>query len=159
MLYNIIHCYDVDGGFGDAIPTEDVIATVESTEEDIQKWLERFDHPEVYDSPYADLYEHNYRAVPIEVVSIKDVTPYMDDILIKKAFEYLDNHEGKSKIHDLATYLNIDESLIINETSFAKPLYRPCSDNIHFEFCEYYDDDIYENMCETREIKKMEAVK
>ena len=53
-IYEIVHYYDTDGGFGDAIPQEDVIA-VFSTEEKADEFVEKYANPHVYDRPYADL--------------------------------------------------------------------------------------------------------
>ena len=53
-VYNVIHHYDTDGGYGDAIPCEEVIATFSSYEV-AKKFVERYNNPHVYDRPYADL--------------------------------------------------------------------------------------------------------
>lgn len=53
-VYIVEHWYDTDGGFGDAIAQEDVIA-VFAHEEDAQRFIERYANPHVYDRPYAAL--------------------------------------------------------------------------------------------------------
>ena len=78
-LWNIFHCYGTDGGFGDYIPQEDHVGTVEATEEEIKEFLEKWDKPEVYEKPYAELDCHAVRAVPVEVVELKGFEPYSTD--------------------------------------------------------------------------------
>ena len=53
-IYEVYHCFDVDGGFGDAVYEESKVATFES-KEDAETFVEKFKNPHVYDSPYADL--------------------------------------------------------------------------------------------------------
>lgn len=53
-IYQVFHRYAVDGGFGDAVPREDIIATFASYE-DAKAFTERFSKPHVYDKPYAKL--------------------------------------------------------------------------------------------------------
>lgn len=45
--YAIYHQHDVDNGYGDAIFQEDHVETVYVTEEEIQAFVEKWDHPEV----------------------------------------------------------------------------------------------------------------
>ena len=54
-IYQVVHHYDEDGGFGDAIPEEEIIATFESLE-DANAFVARFANPHVYDHPYQDLH-------------------------------------------------------------------------------------------------------
>lgn len=56
-IYEIVHCYDVDGGFGDAIPQEEVIGVFDD-EEIAEEYVRRWSKPEVYDRPYCSLYHH-----------------------------------------------------------------------------------------------------
>ena len=53
-IYVIKHHYDVDGGFGDAVAVDDVIGFCNS-EEEAQKYVEKYKNEHVYDSPYSDL--------------------------------------------------------------------------------------------------------
>ena len=77
MLYQIFHCYDVDGGFGDAVPEEDIIATVDATPEEIEAFLKEWDHPRIYDRPYGELWEHHICATCIEVThKLSELQPY-----------------------------------------------------------------------------------
>ena len=50
-IYQVVHEYDADGGFGDAIWQRDVVAVFEN-EDDAKAFVERFAKPHVYDKPY-----------------------------------------------------------------------------------------------------------
>ena len=54
-IYVIKHIYDVDGGFGDAVAMEEVIGFCTS-EEEAQKYVEKYQNEHVYDRPYSDLF-------------------------------------------------------------------------------------------------------
>lgn len=53
-IYLVNHCFDVDGGFGDAIPQEEVICGFDNRE-DANGFVEKYSNPHSYDSPYASL--------------------------------------------------------------------------------------------------------
>lgn len=53
-VYIVKHCYEVDGGFGDAIYCEDTVV-VFSTREKADEFVEKYSKPHVYDIPYACL--------------------------------------------------------------------------------------------------------
>lgn len=75
-LYAIYHCYDVDGGFGDAVSQDTLVGICYATQEEIDEFLAEWDKPEVYDKPYADLYHHCVRADQLSVSELKDIVPY-----------------------------------------------------------------------------------
>lgn len=77
--WNIFHQYDVDGGFGDPVATEDLVATVEATDEEIKEFLRVWNKPEVYSRPYCDLYHHGVQAVEVKMTKLCDVVPYSND--------------------------------------------------------------------------------
>lgn len=54
-MFGIYHMYDVDGGFGDAVTRDDLIALCDD-EKMANEYAERFNATHVYDTPYADLY-------------------------------------------------------------------------------------------------------
>ena len=56
-VYLIKHCYDTDGGFGDAVYQEDVMFAT-TNKELAEAYVEKYDNPVVYDKPYAELYHH-----------------------------------------------------------------------------------------------------
>ena len=78
-LWNIFHSYDVDGGFGDAVNREELVATVEATDEEIKDFIKKWDAPEVYEKPYAYLECHNVYALEVEVKELQDLEPYSTD--------------------------------------------------------------------------------
>ena len=53
-IYLVNHCFDVDGGFGDAILQEEVICGFDNRE-DADEFVEKYSNPHIYDSPYASL--------------------------------------------------------------------------------------------------------
>lgn len=86
-LWEVFHCYDVDGGFGDAVGQKDAVGVAYATEYEIDEYLKKWDKPKVYDRPYASLYHHTVRVQKIEIApSIDEVIPYSwkDD----EEFEY-----------------------------------------------------------------------
>lgn len=52
--FGVFHIFDVDGGFGDAIPQEELICTFNS-EEEAKGFIKKFEKPHVYDCPYQCL--------------------------------------------------------------------------------------------------------
>ena len=67
-IYLIIHEYDVDGGFGDAIGCEEVV-TAFSTIEKANEFVKKYEKPRIYWKPYNNLYCGNLR---IEEVGINE---------------------------------------------------------------------------------------
>lgn len=80
-IYIIKHIYDVDGGFGDAIYSEEVAGLVKCSEEEIKNFVEEFNKPEVYDVPYSELTCHGIVAEEVTPVTIKEIRkdPYGDN--------------------------------------------------------------------------------
>ena len=83
-IYNIYHEYDVDGGFGDAIPESILIATFENAD-DANAFVNKYSAPEVYDRPYSALWHHKLVVSETEIIthsefdinkSPKDYQPY-----------------------------------------------------------------------------------
>jgi len=72
-MFNIYHHFDVDGGFGDAVSNKTLVATVECTEDEVKAFIEKYDNPEVYDTPYASLYRHHLTYEMVETVSLSDI--------------------------------------------------------------------------------------
>ena len=72
-LWNVVHYFTVDGGFGDAIPSEEVVATIYATDEEAYEFVEKYDNPYVYDHPYADLVCHGVELVEIVPVDVNDL--------------------------------------------------------------------------------------
>lgn len=53
-IYEVVHMYDEDGGFGDAVQVSDVVARF-SDKTKADEFVEEYADPHVYDKPYADL--------------------------------------------------------------------------------------------------------
>lgn len=53
-IYNVIHCYDVDGRFG-AISQEEVLFTT-LNKEVAEKFVHKYSNKHIYDIHYANLY-------------------------------------------------------------------------------------------------------
>lgn len=54
-IYQVIHQYDVDGGFGDAVPQEDIVA-IFSAKRKAEEFVAKYIKPHVYKAPYSALY-------------------------------------------------------------------------------------------------------
>ena len=54
-MFGIYHEYDVDGGYGDAIPERRLILVTED-EETAMEYVKRWSEERVYYTPYDDLY-------------------------------------------------------------------------------------------------------
>lgn len=54
-IYNVIHQYDVDGGFGDAIPQSKLLFTTTSKEA-AEQFVNNYSNPHIYDIPYSELW-------------------------------------------------------------------------------------------------------
>lgn len=67
-LYQVVHNWDEDGGFGDAVWQQDVLATFEN-KEDAEEYAQKFADPHVYDVPYAALGCGDLKVEEIEVIS------------------------------------------------------------------------------------------
>lgn len=77
--YAIIHYYDVDGGFGDAIGTQVTLGYVEG-EEKAKEYIAKYNKPKTYAIPYSRLECHalGYKKVSTKMLDI-NVDPFKDD--------------------------------------------------------------------------------
>ena len=73
-FYGIYHCYDVDGGFGDAVGVRDLLFISES-ESDAKAYAEKWSNEHVYDVPYAKLYcgALEVEELPSEIITKKSL--------------------------------------------------------------------------------------
>ncbi len=79
-IYQIFHCYDVDGGFGDAVSEEDIIgATLDENE--ANEYVKKWSKPEIYDKPYASLYRHELIVRPIEIGLDINKNPFEEEVV------------------------------------------------------------------------------
>lgn len=53
-VYQVLHGYETDGGFGDAVYCSDVVACFEN-ENDAKAFCEKWDRTHVYEKPYDEL--------------------------------------------------------------------------------------------------------
>jgi len=86
-VYIIKELYDVDGGFGDAIPQERIMAI--TRDEGLAKaYVEKYNKPRVYDIPYAALTEHGLAYEAVELIDPDlDVDPWANTT---RTFDYDD---------------------------------------------------------------------
>lgn len=89
-IYQVIHTYDVDGGFGDAVGCEDVIATFEKAE-DAEAFVNRYSNGHVYDIPYAELEQGSLYYKAVDIISHKEFD------LERTGFDLLYNDEAFDK--------------------------------------------------------------
>ena len=78
-LWNVFHGYDVDGGFGDAVWSENLVGTVEATDEEMEAFLQKWNRPEIYEHPYDDLTCHSIRVEEVTVQTLDGFEPYSTD--------------------------------------------------------------------------------
>lgn len=96
-VYDVIHLYDEDGGFGDAVGCEEKILTFEK-KEDAEKFVELFSKSRVYDKPYMRLYCGELEIREAEVLDTPDIETLGKEFLagLKKRFFWNDwNDECK----------------------------------------------------------------
>lgn len=67
-VYSVYHAYDVDGGYGDPVPAEELVATFES-ETDAKAFVKAYNHPFIYAVPYSELLCNSYFVRETEFVS------------------------------------------------------------------------------------------
>lgn len=70
--YQIIHCYDVDGGFGDAVHRIETLAIVLS-EKNANEYVTKWSNQKVYSEPYDKLYFGKLKIEPIEIIEKIDL--------------------------------------------------------------------------------------
>ena len=75
-LYNIYHVCDVYGNAGG--PTQQIksIGLVETSPEEIEKYLEYWNRPRVYYDMYDKMYEHRVIAVEVQLKPLDTLIPY-----------------------------------------------------------------------------------
>lgn len=65
-IYLIIHSYDVDGGFGDAVSKEEILFAT-SNKEDAEEYRRKYNDPCIYESSYEDLYSNEISVREMEL--------------------------------------------------------------------------------------------
>lgn len=116
-LWVISHVYDTDGGFGDSIPTEELLVVVKATDEEIQAFLDKYDKPYVYDTPYANLYCHGILARAVKVVD--DISTIKDDWLEYELhspdWEWVREHVGHDDNYEEPYILEVKYGMEVDE--------------------------------------------
>lgn len=75
-IFLIMHEYDVDGGFGDAVTQEEVLGYL-PTRKEATEYVEKYSEPRIYGRPYMDLYEHTLFVREMKLQPLKaDVNPW-----------------------------------------------------------------------------------
>lgn len=75
-VFLIFESYEVDGGFGDAIPQTSYIGYIRGTEQDAKDFCKRWSNTRVYDVPWAELHEGTLVYKPIGLELLPDESPF-----------------------------------------------------------------------------------
>lgn len=75
-VFLIFESYEVDGGFGDAIPQTSYMGYIRGTEQDAKTFCERWSRTSVYDVPYAELHEGTLIYKPLGLELLPDESPF-----------------------------------------------------------------------------------
>ena len=67
-IYNVAHVYDIDGGFGDVVRGEELVATF-ANREDAEAFVAKYSHPYVYEVPYDEMWCNQFVIVETEVIT------------------------------------------------------------------------------------------
>ena len=78
-LYAIYHNYDEADEYGDSVYVSLMVGVLSATEQEIKEFLDKWDKPEVYDTPYDSLVCHSVRAEEIKILDISSLQPYSTD--------------------------------------------------------------------------------
>ena len=68
-IYLVKHLYDVDGGFGDAVENEEVIA-IYSNKFVAKRFVKKWNNPHVYDEPYESLWCNSLKIEEMEIDNV-----------------------------------------------------------------------------------------
>ena len=71
IIYQGIHYYDEDGGFGDAVQCSKVVGTFEN-KDDAKAFVSKFSKPIIYDRPYSDLRCGYLEVKEVNIISHKE---------------------------------------------------------------------------------------
>ena len=66
-IYVVMHQFDMDGGFGDAVSSDEIVFITKNKEKALA-YVEKWSDPCVYDRPYADLTCWDLRVVEWDLV-------------------------------------------------------------------------------------------
>lgn len=71
-MYVIVAVFDEDGGFGDAIETTNPVAAF-TNESEAEAYVSKYSNKRVYERPYDELHEGEYRVVSVPLNPDKEV--------------------------------------------------------------------------------------
>ena len=74
-VYNVIHRYDNDGGYGDAVCETDVLFMFER-KEDAEAFVEKYSFPHIWSAPYDKLRCGELSIVEAETVSAGEMPEF-----------------------------------------------------------------------------------
>lgn len=89
-VFILLHVYDVDSGFGDAVQKEEVLGYTKSIE-DAEEYIQKYSNPFVYDVPYHELEKHRIIYRELSHVNMC-INPFQDD-LDEDMDDFLDEDE------------------------------------------------------------------
>lgn len=92
-IYEIVHLYDVDGGFGDPVPKEEIIR-VTTDKASAEAYVAKYNKPFVYDVPYAELECHHLEIREREVANVLDLEddPFEGDFFNEESEYLIERH-------------------------------------------------------------------
>ena len=74
-MYVIVAVFDEDGGYGDAIETTNPVAAF-TNESEAEAYVSKYSNKRVYERPYDELHEGEYRVVSVPLNPNKEVEEY-----------------------------------------------------------------------------------
>lgn len=67
-IYSVYHSYDIDGGYGDAVCTDEHVATF-ANKADAKAFVEKYNNPYIYDKPYDELCCNEFFIREMEIIT------------------------------------------------------------------------------------------
>lgn len=87
-IYNVVHHYDVDGGFGDSISQKEILFTT-SDKEVAEKFIDKYSNDHIYDVPYSELHRGLLKVEELQVIEFWSDIP-------KEIIEWGEKNEKES---------------------------------------------------------------
>ena len=160
--YDVYHIYDIDGGFGDACYNESKVATFES-KADAEDFVERFENPHVYGTPYDELNcgtleiresEIVPKGADLDVIAFRRLN--RDEFDLEKKMEIIFLFDDKYPVlfrNGKALALDRCWKLFIEEQS------KEVGTNLSYEFIsenfEHYEKNILESMNKSEHLNEI----
>lgn len=77
-VFMVKHCYDEDGGFGDAVSKEECLMIFKK-KEDAELFVRNFENPHIYEKPYDELECGRLKIDEVEVVDYENAAHIMEE--------------------------------------------------------------------------------